>query len=83
MAFFFPAEEGVDEKKWGERERSLALRALLLSAAARSRLLLTRPSEFVPRACAPPSYFFRSKTSFARETFLSAIVECVFSFSIG
>jgi hypothetical protein len=64
--FFFPAEEGVDEKKWGERERSLALRALLLSVAARSRLLLTRQNSFRARALLPRIFFAPKRRSRAR-----------------
>ena len=54
-----------------EREVSLSLRVASLRGGSLSSP--SHASEFVPRACAPPSRVFRSKTTFARETFLSAI----------
>ena len=78
--FFVPAEEGVDEK-WGERERSLALRALLLSVAARYRLLLTRQDSFRARALLPREFFAPKRRSRARlSSRQSSVCVCVFRF---
>ena len=79
--FFVPAEEGVDEK-WGEREREVSRCARCFSPW---RLALVSFSRVRIRSARVRSslVFFSLQTSFARETFLSAIVECVFSFSIG
>ena len=60
-----------------ERERSLALRVASLRGGSLSSP--SHASEFIPRAAGSSLVNFSLQTSFARETFLSAI-ECVFRF---